>query len=346
MTKKAIVHEKKEVINLSALITSIFDIQHTRIVLEGRARNLNEAGYDDHINSLVNMEDDLKQLIKIQLRKQYPIHHWIIGQTGLSYDLAGQLIGTIGNINKFSNISKLWAYFGLAVIDICQECGKRYYLLEERAEKIIHISKRLMEQYENKVVKEGRADFNVRATEMVCTCAHPNLKRSTQKARSGVLSDYNPRAKTIAYKVGTQFVKQGTFYRKLYDQFKAEYEQRPDLKAEVESRKGKKTKGEGGAVVETSGTAHIHRMAMRKMEKVFLAHLWLVWRQLEGLSMTKPFVIDQLKHADMIEPPAPNKEEIQQSVIDAAEEDAKAHARAVRKAEREAKKKADDIGDK
>lgn len=344
MAKKAIVHDKKEVGNLPALIRTISDIQHTRLVLEGRARNLNEASYDDHISSLLHMEEDMKAQIKVQLRKEYPVHHWIISQKGLSHDLAGQLIGTIIDIEKFSNISKLWAYFGLAVVEVCQTCKKRYYPPMERTAKILHIAQRLMDAYEAKTVKDGQTGFDAKAKAMVCTCEKPVIRRTTQKAKEGVLSDWNPRAKSLAYKVGTQFIKQGDFYRKLYDQFKAEYEQRPDLKAEVESKKGKRTKGENGSVVETSGTSHIHRMAMRRVEKVFLAHLWLVWRGFEGLPMSKPFVIDQMKHADFIEPPAPNTTEIKQLVIDAAEEDKKAIARAVRKAELKQKKEASDKG--
>jgi len=62
------------------------------------------------------------------------------------------------------------------------------------------------------------------------------------------------------------------------------------------------TKGKGGTVVETKGTAHIHAMAQRKMVKVFLQHLWVQWRTMEGLSISMPYVIDRLKHSDYIQP--------------------------------------------
>jgi hypothetical protein len=35
--------------------------------------------------------------------------------------------------------------------------------------------------------------------------------------------------------------------------------------------------------------ARRHMTALRKMEKLFLAHLWLVWRQAEGLAVTDPY---------------------------------------------------------
>jgi len=47
---------------------------------------------------------------------------------------------------------------------------------------------------------------------------------------------------------------------------------------------------------------HVHNQAMRKMIKLFLACLWLVWRKAEGLPVTKPYAIDKLGHNSYIDP--------------------------------------------
>jgi len=47
---------------------------------------------------------------------------------------------------------------------------------------------------------------------------------------------------------------------------------------------------------------HLDAMAVRKMIKLFLACLWLVWREAEGLPVTKPYAIDRLGHNSLIEP--------------------------------------------
>lgn len=47
---------------------------------------------------------------------------------------------------------------------------------------------------------------------------------------------------------------------------------------------------------------HLHNQALRKMIKLFLACLWLVWREAEGLPVTKPYAIEQLKHDSFINP--------------------------------------------
>ena len=47
---------------------------------------------------------------------------------------------------------------------------------------------------------------------------------------------------------------------------------------------------------------HVHNQAMRKMVKLFLACLWLTWREAEGLPVAKPYAIDQLGHDSYIAP--------------------------------------------
>jgi len=288
--------------DLHMLVTSVYDIQHMRLIFEGRFRATKDNRYGRFSDNLFSIEANMKDDIESQA-KLYPISEWITAQKGLSYDLTGQLIGIIQDIKRFDNVSKLWAYFGLAVVDVCQNkgCGKRWYALEEKAKKVSHIKARQKEQEDKKVVKTRSEDI-IPAESMVCNCEHPDVKRTSQRPIKGTLLDYNPTAKMLAFKVASQFVKQGDLYRKLYEEFKAGYEGRTDLRVEVDKKKGKMTKGKGGTVVETKGTAHIHAMAQRKMVKVFLQHLWVQWRTMEGLSISMPYVIDRLKHSDYIQP--------------------------------------------
>lgn len=47
---------------------------------------------------------------------------------------------------------------------------------------------------------------------------------------------------------------------------------------------------------------HVHNQARRKMIKLFLACLWLVWREAEGLPVTTPYAIGILGHDSFIDP--------------------------------------------
>lgn len=47
---------------------------------------------------------------------------------------------------------------------------------------------------------------------------------------------------------------------------------------------------------------HIHRMAKRKMIKIFLSHFWVKWREFEGLPVTPPYIFAIGGHTHCIEP--------------------------------------------
>lgn len=90
---------------------------------------------------------------------------------------------------------------------------------------------------------------------------------------------YNIRLKTTVYLVATSFLRTNSPYRKFYDNAKEYY---------ANSRDWTKL--------------HVHNAAMRKMSKMFLSHLWLVWRQLEGLPVREPYVKEKLGHENIVTP--------------------------------------------
>lgn len=282
---------------LRDLVMSMYDVQHTRMILDNRFRSTKENINYAFVNDLKGLEDNIKNTIKAEVQ-QFPIHEWIVEQRGISYDMAGQMIGLVQDIGKFDNVSNLWSYAGLGVIQICDTCGKKYLPIPERTPWILKTSQRLMEQYERKIVKDGETGFNKKADAMLCHCDEPKIKSIGQRKIKNTLLDYNPRLKSLCWRFGKQFVMQGDFYRGLYDQFRAEYEQRDDLINEMNGKTGKKTKH--GT---SKGTGHIHNMAQRKTVKIFLSHLWVKWRELEGLPVSDPYILSVGGHSKKILPP-------------------------------------------
>ncbi len=109
-----------------------------------------------------------------------------------------------------------------------------------------------------------------------------------QKRRRGQKINYNPHLKTLMWKIATSFEKQKpekSFFRRLYDKKKAYYYTREDLRSAVE-------KGDKGA------RKHIQLLTLTFTAKRFSAYLWLHWRKLEGLPITKPYAFDVLGHTD------------------------------------------------
>jgi hypothetical protein len=286
---------------LKNLVMSVYDIQHVRIIEGNRYSTLGiDTDSFDFLKHIENAEISLKNLIKEKVT-EFPIHLWIIEQKGISYDMAGQMIGLIGDIGKFANVSKLWAYSGMGVMQICTKCNMKYLPEIDRLSYIDKTSTRLEAQYEKKIVKSGpKPDFEDKAHDMLCWCEDPELKDIGQRRVKGVLLDYNPQLKSLVWRYGKQFVMQGDFYRKLFDKFKAEYAARPDLVKEMETKAGKKSKH--GT---SSGRSHINAMAQRKTQKIFLQHLWVTWRKSEGLPVTMPWIIEKGGHSSYIEPPGP-----------------------------------------
>jgi len=107
------------------------------------------------------------------------------------------------------------------------------------------------------------------------------------KPKRGRSVDYNPKFKTLAWKIADSFIKQRTpYYRAIYDLEKARQVKLMELKAEN--------------APET--LLHAERRARRKMVKLFLAHYWYVARSIKGMPTDQPYVAEKLGHKKIIVP--------------------------------------------
>jgi hypothetical protein len=199
---------------------------------------------------------------------------------GIGPILSSGIIAWLSPIERFSNISKLWAYCGLSAVHYESECEEGHKIISSSPLTVCPVR-----------VKKG---------DKIEVCGAKILKsekvNSPPKRKVGYFISYNQKLKTFMWKVASSFVKQPSeksIYRKLYEEKKAYYTNRPDLAKDLkEGKKGAK--------------AHVNAMAMRFVEKRFLADLWVYWRTMEGLPVTKPYAIDIMKHADY-EPPRTDK---------------------------------------
>lgn len=116
-------------------------------------------------------------------------------------------------------------------------------------------------------------------------CGLHVVEGKAPKRKRGTKINWNPKMRVLCWKIGKSFVMVGDFYKSLYRQIKDSYLQREDLK------QGKGWKG------------HIDMMSRRKTVKIFLQHLWLRWRQMEGLPISEPYAIDKLGHKSYIPSP-------------------------------------------
>ncbi len=95
---------------------------------------------------------------------------------------------------------------------------------------------------------------------------------------------YNKRLKSTCYLVASSFLKSNSPYRTIYDAAREQYEDKVDKDGKPWTK------------------LHKYNAARRKMIKIWLSHLWVVWREMEGLPTNKPWVFDDNQHHRYITP--------------------------------------------
>ena len=197
---------------------------------------------------------------------------------GIGPCMATQLIGIIGDISKFDNISKLWAYAGFHVIERCRKCDKRIFTNKvaeaEWLDKMVLRLKRIAEKRKEKT-RLNEDDARDRLRKQLCDCEAPEIYRCAPKRKRGELCEWNPKLRMICWKIAGQFLRARAFYYHRYLHYKHIYEEREAFKTQAKKAKGVK--------------GHIHNMALRRIAKEFLADVWVRWRELMMLPVTKPY---------------------------------------------------------
>lgn len=115
---------------------------------------------------------------------------------------------------------------------------------------------------------------------------------------------YNSRLRSMCWRLGSSLLRaRGKFYDYYLAQ-KETYVQRYENQgwkvvpaANLPKKDGKRYESEG-----VISEGHVHNQALRKMIKLFLACLWLTWREAAGLPVTNPYAIDKLGHNSFIDP--------------------------------------------
>ena len=101
-----------------------------------------------------------------------------------------------------------------------------------------------------------------------------------EKLTKGEKAHYNRRLKIACRLIGESFLKSNSPYRSIYDSAKEYY-----------------------AANRTDWTLlHQHNAALGKMIKVWLQHLWVIWREMEGLDIKDLYVMEHLGHTHYLKP--------------------------------------------
>jgi len=200
-----------------------------------------------------NEERDLLRVLTERIAR-HPTWPWLVRVRGLGPSLSARLLARL-EIDRAPTPSSFWSYCGLATVAAqlyrCSECGYELSLPAGR---------------------NLRSAHRVPGSERPCDGALEAIGEGTRRVAQprpsrGESAPYDREAKKLCYLIGTSFVRQGDAYRRYYN------EQRARL--DVSKRDWIPRRR--------------HLTALRMTEKLFLAHLWLVWREQLGLPVTAPY---------------------------------------------------------
>lgn len=259
--------------SLTHMVDAAVAVERMRVASEVRQthlakQNRGDPETDELYRRLRELEDFVDGRVA-QLFESHPAYPWFSCIKGVGSENIAKVVGPI-DIEKAHTISGLWKFAGFSVED-----G--------------HAPRR--------VRGGGKLAYNSQLRSM-CWRLATNLIRARGKFYDYYFKEkdkYKQRFENQGYKIlATPRGKWGCL------NCGAIWDRQRDITSccanqEIE----KKLREEPPGVI---WKGHLDMMAMRKMIKLFLACLWLVWREAEGLPITKPYAIDRLGHNSYIDP--------------------------------------------
>ena len=270
---------------LRVLVEMYYDFQNTRIRTSNRslmnlernkipAEALKEYGVEELFKTSVSFEKAIEKRIRQDLKNRPIYTEYLSLIKGMGPVLAAGLIAWIQTPANYDNISKLWQNAGMGMNQYCEECNVWVY-----AEVEIPKTDR---EGNVKMTKAKRLSGKVKECPECKNGLH--LKPHPQQKAAGMQINWNPKFKTLCWKIGSSFIKQKAskaFYRALYDSERQKIDARfPEADPKFMVR--------GKARLQHNPKHHFEH-AKRVAVKQFLGHFWIVWRTMEGQNVREPF---------------------------------------------------------
>jgi hypothetical protein len=257
---------------LSALVDASIAIEKLRVAAQVRQSHLRkqrkaDPETEDLCLKLTELEDYINGRVA-ELIENHPAYPWFSLVKGVGKENIAKVIGLI-DIHKAPTISSLWMFAGLA-----PDGGKAM-----------------------KRVKGQKLQYNSQLRSMVW-----RLANSLRIARGGFYDYYIKEKDNYTERFTGQGYKILPTPSGVYACLNcgASWAKKRDITpCCADPEIGKKTREEPTGVV---WLGHLDAMALRKMSKLFLACLWLVWREAENLPIRDPYAIGRQGHTSLISP--------------------------------------------
>lgn len=213
-------------------------------------------------------EQELARSLEKQLAT-HPAWPWLRRIPAIAPTVLGRLVARL-DVSRAETPSSFWAYCGLATVPgvehRCSACGLQgTYPEGQRIDRGHHLP--------------GGTEACPGRLRPVAD-PDPRVRVAQPRSRPGERAAYDAEAKRICYLIGTSLACDGGEYQRLFQRERSRLDgARPEWPP---SRK--------------------HLAALRRVEKLFLAQLWIVWRQALDLPITRPHANAQEEHDGWIDP--------------------------------------------
>lgn len=298
---------KRHILRISSIEKgkSNLDADFERMVLDmwPYSKQVDEDG-----SKLLGVEDFARREMIKYGREVGEIWEWLVSIRGIGEPTAAKLLAQFDDVAKFDTISKFWRFSGWATypywVDgwgklMAPKDGWKWEKAKKSNTYTCPWCKVAPLELEGNVFhcSDTNCGFSVEIGDNVKVWTVPEpkptwvLKQMIDRNIEGWHSPYNRILKSEVWIAVQNFVKHQT---PVYvDEYYAEKQRLRKLHPEKVKVNGKWKYNDG----------HIKAMAERKTAKLFLSHLWVKWREFDGLSVTKPWIVEQDGHNRYIEPP-------------------------------------------
>lgn len=280
--------------SLPFMVAVMMRVEKLRVSTQVRRSHLLRRGVIDPQTdrvwgTLMGMEMWLDRDISA-LVEDHPAYPWFSRVKGVGTENIAKVIGLI-DIERCPHVSSLWQFAGYGKDAICIKCKS---VISKPAGK--------------------ESDLEVRRTWCPKCKEHKDVNdtsqvfKETQRKRANEKLTYNSQLRTMCWRLGGSLMKAKGRYYTYYMEEKGKYIEKytnqgykivPAAQLPTEKKEGRSVKVEKDGYI---SEGHIHAMALRKMIKLFLSHLWTTWRANMGLPVGQPYVHEKLGHTHYCDP--------------------------------------------
>lgn len=286
-------------LELRRLVDVLYDVQDVRMRTANRLRQMPKDTVKIYVKPLLDVEKQLTNQIDAMLQDE-PVYKEFLGHVrGVGPRISGSIIAQ--TMIRFERISK--EEYEKAMNGLGPTSGVRANPCLRTISEV-----RFSEEQLNLAQKTEKGDYLVPTLRGIgafdtvskywAWWGYDVRNGEAPKRKKGELVDWNPKMRMLGWKIEKQFVMQGEGYRTIYEKEKERLQTlrpTPQDCPNYEKCKAKLKKREQPAC-----KGHIEKMARRKTVKLFLSHLWEKWRQIEGLPVRQPYIIEKLGHTTKI----------------------------------------------